>query len=83
MSINGDEQVGDFIITRDQISDGTFFIGASEFNMTSPQTASFELEDTLKFQLSGECKGPYFDSSYIPAGPIIALSVCLSVQHLM
>jgi len=74
MSINDDEQVGDYKITRDQISDGTFFIDELEFNMTSPQTVSFELEDTLKFQLSGECKGPYFESSHIPAGPIIALS---------
>jgi len=74
MSINDHEQVGDYKITRDQISDGTFFIDELEFNMTSPQTVSFELEDTLKFQLSGECKGPYFESSHIPAGPIIALS---------
>jgi len=66
MIMDGDEQVGDLMITSDQISDGTIYIGASEFKLTSPQTASFQVEDALEIQLKGECAGPYFDAADSP-----------------
>ena len=66
MIIDGDEQVGDLMIASDQFSDGTIYIGASEFKLTSPQTASFEAEDALEIHLKGKCTGPYFDASESP-----------------
>lgn len=66
MVLDGDEQAGDLMIASDQISDGTFSIGASEFKLTSPQTASFQVEDALVFNLSGDCTGPYFNASDSP-----------------
>jgi len=66
MIMDGDEQVGDLVIARDQISDGTIYIGASTFKLTSPQSASFEAGDALKIHLKGECAGPYFDAADDP-----------------
>lgn len=68
MMMGGDEQVGDLVITSDQISDGTIYIGASKFKLTSPPSASFEVGDALKIHLKGECAGPYFDAEDSPLG---------------
>ena len=68
MIMDGDQQVGDLVIASDQISDGTIYIGASTFKLTSPQTASFQVEDTLEIRLKGECAGPYFDAADSPLG---------------
>jgi len=66
MIMDGDEQVGDLTIASDQISDGTIYIGASKFKLTSPQSASFEAGDALEIQLKGECAGPYFNAADSP-----------------
>ena len=68
MIMDGDQQVGDLVIASDQISDGTIYIGASTFKLTSPQTASFQVEDALEIRLKGECAGPYFDAADSPLG---------------
>lgn len=73
MFMDGDELVGDLMITKDQISDGTIYIGAATFKLTSPQSASF-VEEALKINLKGDCTGPYFDAADQPGDPIIALS---------
>ena len=66
--VDGDEQNDDLMIASDQILDGTIYIGASKFKLTSPQTASFQVEDAIEIQLKGECAGPYFDASGSPFG---------------
>ena len=63
---DGVEQAGDLVIASEQISDGSFSIGGSDFKLTFPQSASVDVEDALKIHLSGDCKGPYFSASGNP-----------------